>query len=56
MERQLALIEEPTEAPEPSAWTLDARTKEVGRRGLAEARRIIQEAARRAAKERHEAA
>ncbi|HUS61760.1 MAG TPA: hypothetical protein VMY34_06155 [Acidimicrobiales bacterium] len=56
MERQLALIEETPEAPEPSAWTLDDRTKEVGRRGLAEARRIIPEAARRAAAERHQAA
>lgn len=56
MERQLALIEEPDEAPERSPWTLDDRTKEVGRRGLAEARRIIQEAARRAAKERQHAA
>lgn len=34
---------------DPGAWRLDERTREVGRRGLAEARAALAEAARRAA-------
>lgn len=34
---------------EPGAWRLDERTREVGRRGLAEARAALADAARRAA-------
>jgi hypothetical protein len=33
----------------PADWRLDEETREVGRRGLAEARAALQEAARRAA-------
>jgi hypothetical protein len=41
MERQLVLIEE---APE---WRLDEHTREVGRAGLAQARKALREALRR---------
>jgi hypothetical protein len=44
MARQLELVE-----PQASDWRLDERTKELGRKGLAEARRALQEAAKRAA-------
>ena len=44
MTRQLVLIEH-----EKSDWRLDERTREVGRKGLAEAREALREATRRAA-------
>ncbi|MBV8691387.1 MAG: hypothetical protein JOZ37_18995 [Actinobacteria bacterium] len=44
MARQLVLIED-----EETAWKLDERTRELGRQGLAEARRALAEATRRAA-------
>ena len=44
MARQLELVE-----PQAADWRLDERTRELGRKGLAEARRALQEAARRAA-------
>jgi hypothetical protein len=44
MARQLVLLE--TRAAD---WRLDERTKELGRQGLAKARRALQEAAKRAA-------
>lgn len=37
-ERQLVLIDS-----NPRTWRLDERTKEIGRRGLAEARKALQE-------------
>jgi hypothetical protein len=40
MERQLTLIEVPDEA-----WKLDDRTREVGRKGIAEARKALADAA-----------
>jgi hypothetical protein len=44
MARQLVLLE-----AGPADWRLDERTKELGRQGLAEARRLLQQAAKRAA-------
>jgi len=46
MQRQLVLIDSM-----PRSWQLDERTREVGRKGLAEARRALAQAsaARRAA-------
>ena len=44
MARQLVLLEE-TETD----WRLDERTRELGRKGVAEARKALTEAARRAA-------
>jgi hypothetical protein len=44
MERQLKLLE-PDSAIEPD-WQLDEPTKEVGRRGVAEARAALQRARR----------
>jgi hypothetical protein len=44
MARQLILLE-----PGPADWRLDERTKQVGREGLTEARRALQQAAKRAA-------
>ena len=44
MTRQLVLIEH-----EKSDWRLDERTRELGRKGLAEAREALREATRRAA-------
>ncbi|MBV9253560.1 MAG: hypothetical protein JO054_04975 [Actinobacteria bacterium] len=44
MARQLVLIED-----EDTAWKLDERTRELGRQGLAAARRALAEATRRAA-------
>jgi hypothetical protein len=44
MARQLVLIED-----EEASWKLDERTRELGRKGLAEARKALQEASRRAA-------
>jgi len=44
MEDQLRLIEAP-EAP----WRIDERTREVGRRGLEQARKALAEALRRKA-------
>ncbi|HEX4862905.1 MAG TPA: hypothetical protein VFV02_02460 [Acidimicrobiales bacterium] len=43
MPQQLVLIH-----PEGDDWYLDEQTREVGLRGIAEARRILTEAARRA--------
>ena len=43
MERQLTLIEVPT-----TAWKLDDRTREAGKKGIAEARKALADAARRA--------
>lgn len=42
MERQLTLIEVPQRR-----WTLDERTREAGKRGIAEARKALAEAARK---------
>ena len=42
MERQLTLLE----VPERS-WKLDERTREIGRKGLAEARKALADAARK---------
>jgi hypothetical protein len=42
MERQLTLIEVPA-----TAWKLDERTREAGKKGIAEARKALAEAARR---------
>jgi hypothetical protein len=42
MERQLTLIEVPKKA-----WTLDDRTREAGKKGLAEARKALADAQRR---------
>jgi hypothetical protein len=39
METQLPLID-----PTPPAWTLDRRTREVGRRGVARAREALRRA------------
>ena len=39
-----------------TGWRLDERTREVGRRGLAEARAALAEAARRAAEREGQAA
>ncbi len=44
MEKQLVLVE-PTEPP----WELDERTREVGRRGLEQARQALRRARREAA-------
>lgn len=44
MRRQLVLLE-----PDTSDWRLDETTKEIGRRGLAEARKALQQALREAA-------
>jgi hypothetical protein len=40
MTAQLELLLE----PEPDDWRLDAHTREVGRRGIAEARRMLAQA------------
>lgn len=45
MARQLVLLEDQDERD----WQLDERTRETGRRGVAEARKALVEAARRAA-------
>lgn len=51
--RLLEMVEEP-EARRPSSWKLDEGTKETGRRGVAEARQILRQAAeRQAQKDRH---
>jgi hypothetical protein len=44
MARQLELVDR-----QATDWRLDERTREIGRQGLAEARRALQEAAKRAA-------
>jgi hypothetical protein len=44
MARQLMLLDHHS-----ADWRLDQQTKEAGRKGLAEARRALQEAAKRAA-------
>jgi hypothetical protein len=44
MARQLVLLED-----EFTAWKLDERTRELGRQGVAEARKALVEASRRAA-------
>ncbi len=59
MERQLKLtLVEPHDHRAPAEWQLDDETKEVGRRGVAEARAALQQARRRAvtADRRHDAA
>lgn len=56
MERQLPLLDEIEVAPTLAArhssgsvgWRLDARSRATGRRGLAQARRALEEAAGRA--------
>jgi hypothetical protein len=56
MPQQLVLIEPDTESPRRPAgglgvagddWHLDPETREIGLRGIAEARRILAEATRR---------
>lgn len=47
MARQLVLLESDTEIG--ADWRLDESTKEIGRRGLAEARAALAQAQRRAA-------
>jgi hypothetical protein len=42
MERQLTLIEVPE-----TVWKLDDRTRDVGRKGIAEARKALAEAQRK---------
>lgn len=42
MERQLSLIEVPT-----TSWKLDERTREAGKKGIAEARKALAEATRK---------
>ena len=42
MERQLTLIEVPK-----TAWRLDDRTREAGKKGIAEARKALAEATRK---------
>jgi hypothetical protein len=42
MGRQLVLLD-----PKTIDWRLDERTREVGRRGIAEARRALKEASKR---------
>jgi hypothetical protein len=49
MERQLHLLE----APEPD-WHLDDTTREIGRRGVAEAREALQRARKTAADRRRD--
>jgi hypothetical protein len=58
MPQQLVLIEPESETPRGPVgeggmagddWHLDSQTREVGLRGIAEARRILVEASRRAA-------
>jgi hypothetical protein len=44
MATQLALL-----IPDNDEWRLDERTKEAGRRGVAEARRVLAEVTRRPA-------
>jgi hypothetical protein len=44
MERQLTLIEVPDDM-----WKLDAHTREAGKKGVAEARKALAEATKRAA-------
>jgi hypothetical protein len=44
MERQLVLLEEA-----PREWRLDDRTREVGRQGVAAARKALRQAAQRPA-------
>jgi hypothetical protein len=44
MTRQLLLVD-----PRDTDWRLDERTRELGRQGIAEARRQLQEAVQRAA-------
>jgi hypothetical protein len=45
MTRQLELVLE----PQDDDWRLDERTREVGRRGVAEARRVLAEVTKRTA-------
>ena len=45
MTRQLVLIEDNRK----NDWRIDERTREVGRKGLAQAREALRDAARRAA-------
>jgi len=49
MERQLTLLRVKRNRVERNDWRLDERTKEIGRRGLADARQALAEAKRRAA-------
>lgn len=51
MTTQLVLLD-----PQEVDWRLDDRTRELGRRGIAEARRMLAEAARRAAAQPDDAA
>jgi len=44
MEQQLTLVE-----PDERPWELDNHTREIGRRGLEQARRALQRASRQAA-------
>lgn len=57
MAKQLLLLDpEGTEGDRPASgpadWRLDAETREVGLRGIAEARRILAEAMRRTGEQR----
>lgn len=47
MEKQLFLVE-PADLTEPP-WALDHRTKDIGRRGLEQARQALRRATRQAA-------
>jgi hypothetical protein len=49
MQRQLRLIQEEPRNERPDDWHLDEHVKDVGRRGLADARKALAEAHRRTA-------
>lgn len=49
MTRQLVLIEDAKLGFGATDWRLDERTREIGRKGVAEAREALREATRRAA-------
>jgi hypothetical protein len=52
MEQQLTLVQPGEPRPDPSprpAWALDDRTRDIGRRGLQQARQALRRAARQAA-------
>jgi len=58
--RQLALVDpaeptDPAESARPASWRLDAHTREIGLRGVAEGRRILREAPAREAPAREAA-
>jgi len=50
MNDQLVLLDDPEEPRRPGeGWHLDEQTREIGRRGVAQAREALRHAARRAA-------